>query len=158
MNLNFFQLFEIEQSYALNLDALEEAYLKAQQEFHPDNFAHLSPQEQIQFLQKSADINMAYDHLKDHVKRAIHLLDLFGQNNPLKQKPVPQAILETQFEWREKVEDMPAKEVLGNVKLKMNHVQKELEHTFQEKDFARASLLTLELHFFNALKKELKRL
>lgn len=65
-----FALFNLERKFALDEAALHQRYLTLQREFHPDR----SSDNKIAMLQKSADINKAYQILKNPVSRAEHLL------------------------------------------------------------------------------------
>ncbi|MEZ5690953.1 MAG: Fe-S protein assembly co-chaperone HscB [Rickettsiales bacterium] len=74
----YFSLFNLNPAFDIDISNLESEYFKAQRLFHPDRFIGKSAEEKIQALQKSADINKAYDVLKNPLKRAQHLLELQG--------------------------------------------------------------------------------
>lgn len=76
--MNFFDFFFLHPDYAIDPHALESAYFKAQRQFHPDRFVNKSPEEKLAALQKSMDINAAYETLKNPLKRAQYLLFLQG--------------------------------------------------------------------------------
>ena len=76
--MNFFEIFSLPPAFSLDLTALESAYFKAQRQFHPDRFVGKSPEEKLAALQKSMDINQAYETLKNPLKRAQYLLFLQG--------------------------------------------------------------------------------
>lgn len=71
-----FEIFSISPAFDIDLAALEAEYFKAQRLFHPDRFIGKSPEERSQALQKSMDINKAYEVLKNPLKRAQYLLQL----------------------------------------------------------------------------------
>lgn len=75
---NFFELLGMAPAFDLDLAALEAAYFKAQRQYHPDRFVAKPPAERMAALQQSADINQAYDILKNPLKRAQYLLHLQG--------------------------------------------------------------------------------
>ena len=61
--MNYFQLFGIEVSFDVDLNQLSQSYQTLQKAVHPDKFAHASSQEQLLAVQKSAEINDAYQTL-----------------------------------------------------------------------------------------------
>ena len=50
-NQNYFQLFELENSFDVNYESLEKKYLSFQKSFHPDKFVNASDQEKRISLQ-----------------------------------------------------------------------------------------------------------
>ena len=71
-----FEIFSISPAFDIDLAALEAEYFKAQRLFHPDRFVGKSSEERSQALQKSMDVNKAYEILKNPLKRAQYLLQL----------------------------------------------------------------------------------
>jgi molecular chaperone HscB len=76
--LSCFDILSTPPVFDLDTAALEAAYLKAQRQFHPDRFVGKPQAEKMAALQKSMDINQAYETLKNPLKRAQHLLSLQG--------------------------------------------------------------------------------
>jgi molecular chaperone HscB len=72
--VNYFQLFNLDAHFSLDLAELSSIYQTLQKTVHPDRFAHGSAQEQLIAVQKSALINDAYETLKKPLKRAEYLL------------------------------------------------------------------------------------
>lgn len=66
---NYFSLLNLPPSFAIDLNALEAAYIAAQRQAHPDKTG-------LQGAQLSIQINDAYRTLKDPLKRATYLLEL----------------------------------------------------------------------------------
>jgi molecular chaperone HscB len=106
--LNYFQLFAIEVSFDVDLNHLSQTYQTLQKTVHPDRFAHASSQEQLLAVQKSAEINDAYQTLKQPLKRAEHLLTLRGVEMPNEQ----QSFSDTSF----LMQQMELREMLAEVK------------------------------------------
>ncbi len=77
--MNYFALFGIEESFDVDTAKLSEIYQTLQKKVHPDKFAHASSQEQLLAVQKSAQINDAYQTLKQPLKRAEYLLNSYGR-------------------------------------------------------------------------------
>lgn len=76
--MNYFDLLNIDSSFALDLSVLESAYFKAQRQYHPDRFVGKPEAERLAAMQRSLDSNKAYHILKDPLKRAQYLLHLQG--------------------------------------------------------------------------------
>lgn len=74
--MNYFKLLNLETSYKIDLNLLNQRYLERQMQYHPDNAK--SNQEKEQFLSLSIDLNKAYSTLKDDLGRAEHLVSLDG--------------------------------------------------------------------------------
>lgn len=73
-----FSLFNIQPTFDIDLAKLEAAYFTAQRQYHPDRFIGKPQEQKMAALQKSMDINKAYEALKSPLKRAQHLLELQG--------------------------------------------------------------------------------
>jgi len=112
--MTYFQLLNIPPAFELDFSALETAYFKAQRQFHPDRFVNKSPEERLSALQKSMDINAAYETLKNPLKCAQYLLSLqeiiVGTEKD-SIKPAPTLLVEI-MELRE---SPPAKEIIAKM-------------------------------------------
>jgi molecular chaperone HscB len=105
--VNYFQLFNITPSFELDLNELSSSYQALQKTAHPDNFAHTSEQEQRLAVQKSAQINDAYQTLKSPLKRAEYMLIERGVDMPDEQQTFADTgFLMHQMELREMLEDI----------------------------------------------------
>jgi molecular chaperone HscB len=79
-NPNYFGLFDLPESYRIERPLLDERYRELQRMVHPDRFASASDQERRLSMQQAADINEAYNTLKDPLSRARYLLELRGRS------------------------------------------------------------------------------
>jgi len=105
--LNYFQLFNIETSFDVDLQLLSSSYQTLQKAVHPDKFAHSSEQDQRLAVQKSAQINDAYQTLKDPLQRAAYMLVQRGVDMPNEQHSFQDtSFLMRQMELREMLEDV----------------------------------------------------
>lgn len=75
---NYFQLFGLPECFNIDLLQLSENYRSIQRRTHPDRFANASRHEQLLSARYAADINDAYQTLREPVKRAAYLLTLKG--------------------------------------------------------------------------------
>lgn len=72
---NYYQLFDLPQSFMLDMTVLKSKMRTLQQEYHPDNFANDS-ELSTSALSISSYINHAYNTLLNPLTRAIYLLEL----------------------------------------------------------------------------------
>lgn len=128
--LDYFQLFNIEQSFNVDLSYLSQAYQTLQKSVHPDRFAHASSQEQLLAVQKSAEINDAYQTLKEPIKRAEYLLNLRGVEMPNEQHSFSDtSFLMRQMELREMLDDVKTS---NDVDAALAEAQRELSIEHQQ--------------------------
>lgn len=100
--MNYFQLFGLECQFSLDLANLSTIYQTLQKQVHPDRFAHASSQDQLIAVQKSTEINDAYQTLKNPLLRAQYMLELRGVDMPDEQATVGDVtFLMRQMELRE---------------------------------------------------------
>jgi molecular chaperone HscB len=105
--VNYFQLFNIEAAFDVDLQNLSTSYQALQKTVHPDKFAHASEQEQRIAVQKSAHINDAYQTLKNPLQRAEYILVQRGVDMPNEQNTFGDtSFLMHQMELREMLEDV----------------------------------------------------
>ncbi|GAA0810106.1 co-chaperone HscB [Colwellia sp. D2M02] len=127
--MNYFQLFDLPTDFTVDLNQLSSRYQTLQKAVHPDKFAHASEQEQRIAVQKSAEINDAYQTLKKPLQRAEYLLVDRGIEMPNEQH----SFSDTGFLMRQ----MELREMLAEVKFSDNPeaalsaVQNELESEHQ---------------------------
>ena len=76
--MNYFELLNIPQAFALDLATLEKSYFALQREYHPDRFVGKPDEARLNAMLASVDINRAYRVLKEPLSRAQHLLSLQG--------------------------------------------------------------------------------
>jgi molecular chaperone HscB len=75
---NYFELFGLPSTFNLDTAELAARYRDLQRRFHPDRFASASEPERRLSLQLTAQVNAAFQTLKDPVARARYLLGLQG--------------------------------------------------------------------------------
>ncbi len=105
--MNYFQLFNIEATFDVDIQQLSSSYQTLQKAVHPDKFAHSSAQDQRIAVQKSAHINDAYQTLKNPLQRAQYMLVQRGVEMPNEQHSFQDtSFLMRQMELREMLEDV----------------------------------------------------
>ena len=102
---NYFEIFDVAQTYDVDQKGLLNRYLGLQRKFHPDRYIASSDAEKRINMQWVAEINLAFETLSDDLKRSIYLLKLNGhelEENPTLEK----GILLKQIELREGLEEI----------------------------------------------------
>lgn len=156
MKQTYFELFGLNETYAVNTSFLEEKRQQLLQQFHPDRFVNATPHEKRLAVQYSALINDAYNTLLDPVKRAAYLLklhhiDVDFENNT----NMPAEFLVEQMEWHEKLADtsdeVERQQVLIELENKFKQLIAEIEQIFAKQDFGKARELARQLKFYQKL-------
>jgi molecular chaperone HscB len=100
-----FQLFNLPETFAIDLAMLDTQFRRLQRDVHPDRFAAGSEAEKLQSLQLATKANDAYQTLKNPLQRGRYLLQLKGLDTQEESNTsMPTAFLMQQMEWREAIE------------------------------------------------------
>lgn len=105
--MNYFELFGLPSQFQLDGSLLSSQFRELQKQFHPDNFATASERDRLMAVQKAAEINDAYQMLKNPITRAEYLLaengiEIRGEQQTMQD---PMFLME-QMELREELEDI----------------------------------------------------
>lgn len=101
---DYFSLFGLPATYALERAQVRDTYRAMQQSFHPDRYAGKSSAEQRLAVQMSARINEAYQTLNSPIRRAEYLLRMQNQDlDPDRQRVNDMGFLQQQMELRERL-------------------------------------------------------
>ncbi|ROR25382.1 co-chaperone protein HscB [Vibrio crassostreae] len=105
--MNHFELFGLPLQFQLNGSLLSSQFRDLQRQFHPDKFATASERDRLLAVQKAAQINDAYQVLKNPISRAEYLLVQHGEDIRGEQQTLqdPMFLME-QMELREELEDI----------------------------------------------------
>lgn len=117
--VDYFELFNLEKSYDLDLGDLHRRYLSVSRTIHPDMIEKNDEQARENSLKLSSELNHAYEMLRDPVLRAEYLLSLAGGPAPSENKKVPGQTLSQVMMCREEIEELQAgddREGLKNLK------------------------------------------
>ena len=102
--MNYFELFAIPATFLVDQQRLSETYRELQKQYHPDKFVMSGDAERLVAMQKSTEINDAYQTLKNNCLRAQYLLLLAGMDIALEQKTLQDSsFLMQQMQWRETI-------------------------------------------------------
>lgn len=111
---NFFELFGLEASFAIDAGRLDAAYRELQARVHPDRYVHLPEVERRLSMQWATHVNEGYRTLKQPLDRARYLLHLRGVDVAQESNTaMPAQFLMEQMEWREAAADARAAEDRG---------------------------------------------
>jgi len=163
--LNYFELFSLPAVFSVDKTRLSQTYRDLQKQYHPDKFAMQDERTRLQAMQKSTEINDAFQTLKDSCLRAQYLLKLSGLDIELEQRTLQDTdFLMQQMVWREKIADFTAddedeiedfdKEVSGLVK----GLEAEIETALEAEQFEQTANLVRKLKFMLKLQIELELL
>ncbi len=164
-----FELFSLPARYRLERALLDARYRDLQRSVHPDRFASGSDQERRISMQQAAQINEAYQTLKDPLKRGRYLLELRG--HPVddgKSTATDPAFLMEQMELREELADVRSQadplQALDRIAARVRDNVRALEEELSEAldgdggDPARAVDTVLKMQFYARLQNELQEL
>ncbi len=157
---NFFELFDLAESFAIDQEQLSEKYRAFQSELHPDRFANAGDQERRISVQTTAYVNQAYNTLKNDLKRAHYLLQLsdIEFNADTETSSDAEFLMQT-MELHEQVEEVGGSEnpldALDNLSKQLKKQQQDLTATFAEQylanDLNAAKDTALKLQFYERL-------
>ncbi len=167
---NFFELFGLPARFDIDSADLASRYRELQRRFHPDRFAAAPESERRLSMQMTAQINGAYQTLRDPVARARYLLGLQGiDTNEETDTRMDPAFLMEQMELREELDALrdradraaPLAALRDRVAGWQESKIQELRRRFAENtDDARgqARHLVRELQFLQKLENEIEAL
>jgi molecular chaperone HscB len=136
--LNYFQLFNLEQKFSIELDKLNERYQTLQRTVHPDKFAQATKQDQLMAVKKSTLVNDAYQTLKNPLKRAEYMLVLRKVDLPSEQSSFSDnSFLMRQMELREMLAEVKYADNLSSAVFEVSQVlELEFEQLFKQMQIA----------------------
>lgn len=101
-----FERLQLPRQFGINLADLERAYLAMSRELHPDRHQLGSTAEQSASVELSAQLNEAYQTLRDPFKRAEYLLQLAGGPSASDVKDMPLEFLDEMLDLRMEIGGM----------------------------------------------------
>ncbi|MBE8167607.1 MAG: co-chaperone HscB [Shewanella sp.] len=168
--MNYFELFGFSISFDIDKTQLSVRYRELQRTVHPDQFANGSEQDKLLAVQKTAQVNDAYQCIKDPIQRAEHMLMLRGLDISHETTTVKNtAFLMQQIEWREaleKIKKQTESEVaieqlqksFNTFRLEITSKLKKLLKSKSKKDDLLAAEQIRKLKFMAKLQEELLRI
>eukprot|EP01084_Bolivina_argentea_P292558 502981_1 len=155
-DINLYELFGCPIGVVIDDSNLDTAFLSLQKKLHPDKFASRGAKHQEVSGQMSSMVNMAYQTMKNPVKRVQYLFKLLGIVDVLDEgestvPPEPDLLNEI-FEAREKLENCKTIHEVHSIQ-KLNHakireVLEELQGAFIRKDYEKLAKGGIRLQYF----------
>jgi molecular chaperone HscB len=151
---NYFQLFDLPATFDLDVSTLLPRYRELQRQFHPDRFAAEPADRQREAVQKAADINMAFNSLKDPVARARHLLVLAGHPLETESATVSDTdFLMAQMDLREQLEEAEGMDQLAGLREEaaewLDNLGREFTIDYREGDWNEAADTVRKMQFMS---------
>ncbi|WCE30291.1 co-chaperone HscB [Vibrio sp. SCSIO 43137] len=160
--MNHFELFGLPIQFELDGSLLSTQFRELQKQFHPDNFSTASERDRLMSVQKAAQINDAYQVLKQPVSRLEYILQLNGLDIRGEQKTLQDPMfLMQQMELREELEEISDEEALLDFDAKVNKLYKqhllEVQQQLQDAMWEAAAEQVRKLKFIEKLKQEIEQ-
>ena len=138
LNLNYFEIFDIDEEITIDIKALNERYLVLQSKFHPDKFVNTSNIEKSMATRMSTHINDAYSTLKDLVSRVDYILEInnfsIDENKTFKNT----SFLNEQMILSERISQANSDEfsiIKNEISIKIKNLISEMKSNLCNKDF-----------------------
>jgi molecular chaperone HscB len=159
---NHFDLFQLPQRFAIDMNALNAAYHEVQNRVHPDKFANTTDAEKRVAMQWATRANEAFQTLKNPLRRATYLCELNGVDLQTESNTaMPREFLMQQMEWREALDDAKAAkdiDALERLDAELKSVQKaevtQIGELLDAKDFEKAAQRVRQLMFLEKFGEE----
>lgn len=159
----YFNLFQLEPSFNIDIEALEQTYRALAARFHPDKFASASAFEQKQAVMMSSTINDAYRTLKNPIDWAAYLLKSqnIDADAPEHTSFSPEFLMQ-QMEWRETLMDAQMEQNHDAIRALDQEIQEvqsnlyqDLQQAFEQQDYESAAQWVRHGRFLNKLRNEI---
>ncbi len=163
---NYFEFFSLPATFALDTDALDNAFRAVQASVHPDRFASAGPAEKRYAMQLATMANEANQTLKEPLSRARYLCELNDVEIGAEDNTsMPAEFMMQQMEWRESLEsalDQRSSDALNALQTELNTENTELTEALiaaldQQKDFEAGAALVRRGMFIDRFATELKQ-
>lgn len=159
--ISYFELFDLPPAFELDVAGLQPRYRELQRRFHPDRFAAGPAEAQRAAVAKAADINTAFQVLKDPVQRARHLLALAG--HPLNSEAATVSdtdFLMAQMELREQLDEAGGADELAGLRGEaedwLGNLGREFAVDHREGDWAEAADTVRKMQFMSRFIEEVR--
>lgn len=164
LDQSYFELFEFEESFALDEALLDDRFRKLQNDFHPDRFAGGTDRQKRASVQFSSFLNQAYHTLKNILPRALYLLEQKGFDvEAYARENIDTVFLMQQIELREELESIAGDE--GKLEQFLVSIMSQYSGTvgnaavfFDLNEWEKAAIETVKLQFLDKLRLEAEEL
>lgn len=160
--MNYFELFDFEPQFELDAAVLSSRFHQLQRRFHPDNFVQETSAKQRQASQYSAQINDAYQTLRDPLLRAVYMLSLTDLELQNHRTFSDSDFLIKQLWFREQLElaacernETRLHALSGEVNVQYQALLKKVGEKLQQKEWDEALQLVQQGQFIKKLQDEI---
>lgn len=161
---NHFELFQLPQRFAVDMNVLDQVYREVQNRVHPDKFTNATDAEKRVAMQWATRANEAYQTLRNPFKRAAYLCELNGVDLQVESNTaMPREFLMQQMEWREALEDAMAAKDIGALEKLDAEVRKvrsaeivQIEQVLDAQEFTAAAQGVRQLMFLEKFGEEVQ--
>ena len=161
---NYFELFKLEQRYAIDTDKLASRYQQLQSEYHPDRFVNADDQDRRIAMQVTTFVNEAHDTLREEQSRARYLLQLRGIPFDSDQDTTQDMeFLVAQLELREQIDEVDRHqepldrldELATEARKQKNDLVQAYQQQYAAEDWEEAKETVLKMQFFARLQQQI---
>lgn len=163
--MNYFQLFSLPTAFRIDNSVLASNYRELQKQYHPDKFVMLSDAERLAAMQKSTEINDAYQTLKSSASRAQYMLMLSGLDIALEQRTLQDTeFLMQQMMWREQLESFGEEDedeieaFAAHIVTQVQALEVQIEAQLQDESLEATANSVRKLKFMLKLQVEIEQL
>ena len=159
--VTYFDLMKQSVNFNVDIKNLSKKHRELQTKLHPDKYSTKSDEEKENSENWSALVNEAYATLLNPMKRALYLLEFYG--DPLLEKEQPQ--LDAEFlteimELNEELDEADTSETIeafGNsINERIDDLHGSLIDKFEVKEIAQAKMIVAKMQYFHNLKTQIK--
>ncbi|MGH9740928.1 MAG: Fe-S protein assembly co-chaperone HscB [Candidatus Acidiferrum sp.] len=131
---DYFTIFGLPHKLWIEMNALEQKFLRLSWKLHPDNFVNASEEERELSLKRSSELNDAYRTLSDPVGRVEYLLAIENMRKEGEHKQqAPPELLEEVFELNESLDELREAKSAGGDLAALKSRLEDAEKNFGEK-------------------------
>ena len=165
LSSNFFNLFGMAVSFALDESVLVDRFRELQKQLHPDKYASAPDAERRWSMQAASFVNEGFQTLNNDLRRALYLLELNGisTDEETDTRMAPEFLME-QMEYREALESAPGAsdpfvaldKIRKQLRSGVNEQLASFEQAATAQDWMKARTVVRQWQFLDKLGRELK--
>ncbi|CAF0843446.1 unnamed protein product [Brachionus calyciflorus] len=166
--INYFELFNINMEYNVDVKLLTKNFRQLMKKLHPDLFTLKSDLEKKFSAEQSSLVNKAYDTLKSPIKRGVYMLDLIDPHfnaeaietheSDAEKRLILMEILELNEIIDEIKQPKEVEELAERLEEIMRPFEDELEDAFSQKNYKKAISVVSKMRYFKNVDERLKDL
>lgn len=120
--VDYFDLLGMPRQYEIDLERLRKNFLALNRRIHPDFFSTEEEDVKAASMRIAAQINSAYETLRDPVQRAEYILHICGGSSSNEDKSVPTDLLGTVMMLRDEIDEAKQENDQAAIKILMERI------------------------------------